>query len=163
MTRAVPEYEISWQDTSGQQRFKNPLLLLFHQRARIPRSVNQSGTSGIAIIRHHQYVKTLPEWHRREELVGGRHAGRRSAKQNSGLPKTGMSELGLRQLREDAVRAVEKAIVNGQQQHILLLAMATVPVNPYRHRLMFRLISHGVSSASVHWSIVSLGERAQGV
>ncbi|MGC6746322.1 hypothetical protein ACP0HM_28250 [Escherichia coli] len=34
---AVPEYEISWQDTSGKQRFKNPLLLL-DQRARIPRS-----------------------------------------------------------------------------------------------------------------------------
>lgn len=43
-----------------------------------------------------------------------------------------MSELGLRYYQEDAVRAVEKAIVKGQQE--ILLAMATVPVNPYGNR-----------------------------
>lgn len=41
-----------------------------------------------------------------------------------------MSELGLRYYQEDAVRAVEKAIVKGQQE--ILLAMATGTGKPVR-------------------------------
>ncbi|WP_348240977.1 DEAD/DEAH box helicase family protein, partial [Salmonella enterica] len=64
----------------------------------------------------------LPEWHRPEELLD--KLGSDPQKQNQWVAEhPGMSELGLRYYQEDDVRAVEKAIVNGQQD--ILLAMAT--------------------------------------
>lgn len=50
-----------------------------------------------------------------------------------------MSELGLRYYREDAVRAVEQAIVNGQQHILLAMATGTGKTRT-AIALMFRLI-----------------------
>lgn len=82
--------------------------------------------------------KALPEWHRPEELL--EMLGSEPQKQNQWFADNpGMSELGLRYYQEDAVRAVEKAIVKGQQEILLAMATGTGKTRT-AIAMMFRLI-----------------------
>lgn len=65
-----------------------------------------------------------------------------------------MSELGLRYYREDAVRAVEKAIVNGQQEILLAMATGTGKTRT-AIALMFRLIQSQRFKRVLFWLIVA--------
>lgn len=126
---AVPEYETSWQDTSGQQRFKIPFCYSTNGREYRAAMKTKSGIWYRDVRDTRNMSKALPEWHRPEELL--EMLGSEPQKQNQWFADNpGMSELGLRYYQEDAVRAVEKAIVKGQQE--ILLAMATGTGKPVR-------------------------------
>ncbi|KDA93020.1 type I restriction-modification system endonuclease [Pantoea agglomerans] len=135
---AVPLYEISWQDTSGEQRFKIPFCYSTNGREYRAAMKTKSGIWYRDVRHTTNMSKALPEWHRPEELSD--MLGSDAHIQNqwfAGNP--GMSELGLRYYQEDAVRAVETAIVNGQQEILLAMATGTGKTRT-AIALMFRLI-----------------------
>lgn len=135
---AVPEYETSWQDTSGQQRFKIPFCYSTNGREYRAAMKTKSGIWYRDVRDTRNMSKALPEWHRPEELL--EMLGSEPQKQNQWFADNpGMSELGLRYYQEDAVRAVEKAIVKGQQEILLAMATGTGKTRT-AIAMMFRLI-----------------------
>lgn len=135
---AVPLYEISWQDTSGEQRFKIPFCYSTNGREYRAAMKTKSGIWYRDVRHTTNMSKALPEWHRPEELSD--MLGSDAQMQNQWFANNpGMSELGLRYYQEDAVRAVENAIVNGQQEILLAMATGTGKTRT-AIALMFRLI-----------------------
>ncbi|RNA77052.1 type I restriction-modification system endonuclease [[Curtobacterium] plantarum] len=135
---AVPLYEISWQDTSGEQRFKIPFCYSTNGREYRAAMKTKSGIWYRDVRHTTNMSKALPEWHRPEELSD--MLGSDAQRQNQWFADNpGMSELGLRYYQEDAVRAVETAIVNGQQEILLAMATGTGKTRT-AIALMFRLI-----------------------
>lgn len=135
---AVPEYETSWQDTSGKQRFKIPFCYSTNGREYRATMKTKSGIWYRDVRDTRNMSKALPEWHRPEELL--EMLGSEPQKQNQWFADNpGMSELGLRYYQEDAVRAVEKAIVKGQQEILLAMATGTGKTRT-AIAMMFRLI-----------------------
>ena len=135
---AVPLYEISWQDTSGEQRFKIPFCYSTNGREYRAAMKTKSGIWYRDVRHTTNMSKALPEWHRPEELSD--KLGSDAHIQNQWFADNpGMSELGLRYYQEDAVRAVETAIVNGQQEILLAMATGTGKTRT-AIALMFRLI-----------------------
>ena len=135
---AVPEYETSWQDSSGQQRFKIPFCYSTNGREYRAAMKTKSGIWYRDVRDTRNMSKALPEWHRPEELL--EMLGSEPQKQNQWFADNpGMSELGLRYYQEDAVRAVEKAIVKGQQEILLAMATGTGKTRT-AIAMMFRLI-----------------------
>ena len=135
---AVPLYEISWQDTSGEQRFKIPFCYSTNGREYRAAMKTKSGIWYRDVRHTTNMSKALPEWHRPEELSD--MLGSDAQRQNQWFANNpGMSELGLRYYQEDAVRAVENAIVNGQQEILLAMATGTGKTRT-AIALMFRLI-----------------------
>ena len=134
---AVPLYEISWQDTSGEQRFKIPFCYSTNGREYRAAMKTKSGIWYRDVRHTTNMSKALPEWHRPEELSD--MLGSDAQMQNPWFANNpGMSELGL-DLWEIAVRAVENAIVNGQQEILLAMATGTGKTRT-AIALMFRLI-----------------------
>lgn len=135
---AVPLYEISWQDTSGEQRFKIPFCYSTNGREYRAAMKTKSGIWYRDVRHTTNMSKALPEWHRPEELSD--MLGSDAQMQNQWFANNpGMSELGLRYYQEDAVRAVENAIVNGRQEILLAMATGTGKTRT-AIALMFRLI-----------------------
>jgi type I restriction enzyme R subunit len=138
VNEAVPEYEVSWGDSSGHQRFKIPFC--YSTNGREYRSAMKT-KSGIWYrdVRHTTNMpKALPEWHRPEELLA--MLGSDAQRQNRWFTDNpGMSELGLRYYQENAVRAVEQAIIKGQQAILLAMATGTGKTRT-AIAIMFRLI-----------------------
>lgn len=135
---AVPLYEISWQDTSGEQRFKIPFCYSTNGREYRAAMKTKSGIWYRDVRYTTNMSKALPEWHRPEELLD--MLGSDPQRQNLWFADNAeMSELGLRYYQEDAVRAVETAIVNGQQEILLAMATGTGKTRT-AIALMFRLI-----------------------
>lgn len=138
VNEAVPVYEISWQDTSGEQRFKIPFCYSTNGREYRAAMKTKSGIWYRDVRHTTNMSKALPEWHRPEELLD--MLGSDPHRQNQWFAENpGMSELGLRYYQEDAVRAVENAIVNGQQEILLAMATGTGKTRT-AIALMFRLI-----------------------
>lgn len=122
IAETLPNYAPTWPDSSGKESYKIPFC--FSANGRDYRAAMKT-KSGIWYrdVRHNTNMpKALPEWHRPEELV---------AKLENDLQlqnrwfadNADMNDLGLRYYQEEAVQAVEKAIISGQQD--ILLAMAT--------------------------------------
>lgn len=153
MHDAVPEYEISWQDTSGKQRFKIPFCYSTNGREYRAAMKTKSGIWYRDVRHTTNMSKALPEWHRPEELLD--MLGSDPQKQNQWFAENpGMSELGLRYYREDAVRAVEQAIVNGQQHILLAMATGTGKTRT-AIALMFRLIQSQRFKRVLFWLTVA--------
>lgn len=92
---AVPEYEISWQDTSGKQRFKIPFCYSTNGREYRAAMKTKSGIWYRDVRHTTNMSKALPEWHRPEELLA--MLGSDPQRQNQWFAENpGMSELGLR-------------------------------------------------------------------
>ncbi|NDL65067.1 type I restriction-modification system endonuclease [Acerihabitans arboris] len=135
---AVPEYEVSWRDTSGSQTFKIPFCYSTNGREYRAAMKTKSGIWYRDIRHISNMPKALPEWHRPEELSA--MLGSDPQKQNQWFADNpGMSELGLRYYQKDAVSAVEKAIVSGQQEILLAMATGTGKTRT-AIAIMFRLI-----------------------
>lgn len=135
----LPKYHASWSDSDKKQPdFQIPFC--FSANGRDYRAAIKS-KSGIWYrdVRHSTYfAKALPEWHRPEELMAMLETDYQ--KRNQWFAEhSDMSELGLRYYQEDAVKAVEQAIVKGQQDILLAMATGTGKTRT-AIALMFRLI-----------------------
>lgn len=135
---AIPEYEISWADSDGSRPFKIPFCYSANGRGYRSTMKTQSGIWYRDVRHAGNMPKALPEWHRPEELVT--MLGSDPQLRNQWFAShPDMKALGLRYYQEDAVRAVEKAIIEGKQE--ILLAMATGTGKTLTAiGLMFRLI-----------------------
>ncbi|MGB6291318.1 MAG: type I restriction-modification system endonuclease [Vibrio anguillarum] len=122
VAEALPLYLPAWADSTGSATFKVPFC--FSANGRDYRAAVKS-KSGIWFrdVRHPTNMPSaLPEWHRPEELLAKLACN--TQQQNRWFTDNPeMSELGLRYYQEEAVQAVEQAIVVGQRD--ILLAMAT--------------------------------------
>ncbi|UUE08794.1 type I restriction-modification system endonuclease [Dickeya zeae] len=158
---AVPEYEISWADTSGSQRYKIPFCYSTNGREYRATLKTRSGIWYRDVRHTSNMSKALPEWHRPEELIA--MLGSDPQKQNQWFADNpNMSELGLRYYQEDAVRAVENAIINGQQEILLAMATGTGKTRT-AIAMMFRLIqSQRFKRVLFLVDRRSLGEQALG-
>lgn len=81
---AVPEYETSWQDSSGQQRFKIPFCYSTNGREYRAAMKTKSGIWYRDVRDTRNMSKALPEWHRPEELL--EMLGSEPQNRISGLP-----------------------------------------------------------------------------
>ncbi|MFH0287496.1 type I restriction-modification system endonuclease [Vibrio owensii] len=122
VAEAIPKYIHTWNGSAAGETYKVPFC--FSANGRDYRAAVKT-KSGIWYrdVRHATNMpKALPEWHRPEELLAKLEDDVHY--QNSWFSNNAdMSDLGLRYYQEEAVQAVEKAIVAGQQD--ILLAMAT--------------------------------------
>ncbi|MGF1746213.1 type I restriction-modification system endonuclease [Vibrio minamisatsumaniensis] len=122
VAEAIPKYIATWNDSAAGETYKVPFC--FSANGRDYRAAVKT-KSGIWYrdVRHATNMpKALPEWHRPEELVAKLESDDQLT--NKWFSRnTDMNDLGLRYYQEEAVQAVEKAIVAGQQD--ILLAMAT--------------------------------------
>ncbi len=118
----LPGYVIQWTDKGATQSYKIPFCYSANGRDYRSTVKTKSGIWFRDVRDSRNMPKALPVWHRPEELT---------AKLNSNPQQKNlwfknhpdMTELGLRYYQEEAVQAVEQAIVKGQQE--ILLAMAT--------------------------------------
>ncbi|CNH31796.1 DEAD/DEAH box helicase [Yersinia massiliensis] len=158
---AFPEYEVSWKDTSGSQQFKIPFCYSTNGREYRAAIKTKSGIWYRDVRHTANMPKALPEWHQPEELVA--MLGCDPQKQNQWFADNpSMSELGLRYYQEDAVRAVENAIVAGKQEILLAMATGTGKTRT-AIALMFRLIqSQRFNRVLFLVDRRSLGEQALG-
>lgn len=122
LSDSVTHYEVSWPDSSGERRFKIPFCYSANGREYRSTLKTKSGIWYRDVRDPGNMAKALPEWHSPKELMSMLGHNQRSRNRwFSDNPD--MSALGLRHYQEYAVQAVEKAIVNNQQN--ILLAMAT--------------------------------------
>ncbi|GIA96625.1 type I restriction-modification system endonuclease [Vibrio cholerae] len=118
----LPSYLPDWEDSSGQVSYKIPFCFSTNGREYRSAAKAKSGIWYRDVRRSQNMPKALPEWHRPEELL--EMLGRDNQQLNRWFEQhPDMSDLGLRYYQEEAVQAVEQAIVKGQQD--ILLAMAT--------------------------------------
>ncbi len=110
-------------------------------------------------VRHQANMpKALPEWHQPEELMA--MLGCDPQKQNQWFADNSMS---FATIKKDAVRAVENAIVAGQQEILLAMATGTGKTRT-AIALMFRLIqSQRFKRVLFLVDRRSLGEQAWGI
>lgn len=158
---AVAEYEVSWRDSSGSQTFKVPFCYSTNGREYRAAMKTKSGIWYRDIRHISNMPKALPEWHRPEELAAMLENDREKLNQwFADYP--GMNELGLRYYQQDAVRAVERAIVAGQQEILLAMATGTGKTRT-AIAMMFRLIqSQRFKRVLFLVDRRSLGEQALG-
>lgn len=118
---AIPHYLVTWQDSSGKP-FKIPFCFSTNGRAYRATVRTKSGIWYRDVRHSTNMPKALPEWHRPEELID-MLAGDKQAYNEWFAENPITDELGLRYYQKEAVEAVEKAVIKGQQD--ILLAMAT--------------------------------------
>lgn len=138
VNEALPLYEVSWRDGSSTQSYKVPFCYSTNGREYRAAVKTKSGIWYRDVRRANNMPKALPEWHRPEELLA--MLGSDTEKQNRWFSDhPNMATLGLRYYQEDAVRAVEEAIIHGQQEILLAMATGTGKTRT-AIALMFRLI-----------------------
>lgn len=122
IAESLPAYVPTWSDSSSFTPYQIPFCYSANGRDYRAAVKTKSGIWCRDVRHPTNMAKALPEWHRPEELIAklesDNQLNNRWFSDNSD-----MSDLGLRYYQEEAVQAVEKAIVSGQQD--ILLAMAT--------------------------------------
>ncbi|KJF90754.1 type I restriction-modification system endonuclease [Photobacterium leiognathi] len=122
IAESLPAYVPTWSDSSSTTPYKIPFCYSANGRDYRAAVKTKSGIWCRDVRHPTNMAKALPEWHRPEELIAklesDNQLNNRWFRDNAD-----MSDLGLRYYQEEAVQAVEKAIVSGQQD--ILLAMAT--------------------------------------
>ncbi|MCR9940974.1 type I restriction-modification system endonuclease [Vibrio owensii] len=122
IAESLPAYVPTWSDSSSSTPYKIPFCYSANGRDYRAAVKTKSGIWCRDVRHATNMAKALPEWHRPEELIAklesDNQLNNRWFNDNAD-----MSDLGLRYYQEEAVQAVEKAIVSGQQD--ILLAMAT--------------------------------------
>jgi len=138
ISEELPLYLVDWNSSSGQQSYKIPFCYSANGRDYRNAIKTKSGIWHRDIRANTNMPKALPAWHRPEELLAKLEQDKQ-ADNDWFTNNPDMSALGLRYFQEDAVRAVEKAIVNGQQEMLLAMATGTGKTRT-AIGLMFRLI-----------------------
>jgi len=133
----IPDYTVSWPDTDGQYTYKIPFCYSANGREYRSAVKTKSGIWYRDVRHNTNQPKALPGWHRPEELVAKLGSDDQTA--NAWFENNDMAGLGLRYYQEEAVRAVENAVTNGQQEMLLAMATGTGKTRT-AIALMFRLI-----------------------
>ncbi len=138
ITEMHASYLRQWREPGSPVSYKVPFC--FSANGREYRAAMKS-KSGIWYrdVRHPGNMpRALPEWHSPEELLAMLE---RDPQRNNlwFASHSDMSELGLRYYQEEAVQAVERAIISGQQDMLLAMATGTGKTRT-AIALMFRLI-----------------------
>ncbi|MGY2575484.1 type I restriction-modification system endonuclease [Vibrio sp. C8] len=135
----LPNYHPTWSDSDKKQRnFQIPFCFSANGRDYRAAIKTKSGIWYRDVRHSTNLAKALPEWHRPEELMAMLETDYQKHNQWF-ADHPDMSDLGLRYYQEDAVKAVELAIVKGQQDILLAMATGTGKTRT-AIALMFRLI-----------------------
>lgn len=122
IAETFPDYQPFWREDDSQQPFYIPFCFSANGRNYSAAVKTKSGIWSRDIRHASNMPQALPEWHSPEELVA--KLNHDAQRRNNWFEKNPeMPELGLRYFQEEAIQAVEKAIVAGQRD--MLLAMAT--------------------------------------
>lgn len=128
----------TWADSSGKVHYKIPFCFSANGREYRAAMKTKSGIWHRDVRHATNMSKALPEWHTPEELLAKLETDLQE--QNNWFKQNAdMSDLGLRYYQEEAVQAVENAIVAGQQDILLAMATGTGKTRT-AIALMFRLI-----------------------
>ncbi|MGR5217641.1 type I restriction-modification system endonuclease [Vibrio harveyi] len=122
IAESLPAYVPTWSDSSSSTPYKIPFCYSANGRDYRAAVKTKSGIWCRDVRHATNMAKALPEWHRPEELIAKLESDNQ-LNNRWFSDNADMSDLGLRYYQEEAVQAVEKAIVSGQQD--ILLAMAT--------------------------------------
>ncbi|HCG8567985.1 type I restriction-modification system endonuclease [Vibrio parahaemolyticus] len=122
IAESLPAYVPTWSDSSSSTPYKIPFCYSANGRDYRAAVKTKSGIWCRDVRYATNMAKALPEWHRPEELIAKLESDNQ-LNNRWFSDNADMSDLGLRYYQEEAVQAVEKAIVSGQQD--ILLAMAT--------------------------------------
>ncbi|EOE2118622.1 type I restriction-modification system endonuclease [Vibrio vulnificus] len=122
IAESLPAYVPTWSDSSSSTPYKIPFCYSANGRDYRAAVKTKSGIWCRDVRHSTNMAKALPEWHRPEELIAKLESDNQ-LNNRWFSDNADMSDLGLRYYQEEAVQAVEKAIVSGQQD--ILLAMAT--------------------------------------
>ncbi|HAS8421889.1 TPA: type I restriction-modification system endonuclease [Vibrio vulnificus] len=122
IAESLPAYMPTWSDSSSTTSYKIPFCYSANGRDYRAAVKTKSGIWCRDVRHATSMAKALPEWHRPEELIAKLESDNQ-LNNRWFSDNADMSDLGLRYYQEEAVQAVEKAIVSGQQD--ILLAMAT--------------------------------------
>ena len=134
----LSNYIVDWTDSSDTKTYKIPFCYSANGRDYRSTIKTKSGIWHRDIRDNTNMPKALPAWHRPEELIAKLEQDKHQHN-NWFTDNPDMSALGLRYFQEDAVRAVEQAVVNGQQEMLLAMATGTGKTRT-AIGLMFRLI-----------------------
>ena len=135
----LPTYHASWSDSDKKQPdFQVPFCFSANGRDYRAAMKTKSGIWYRDVRYPTNFPKALPAWHRPEELMAMLETD--YPKQNQWFGEhTDMTDLGLRYYQEYAVKAVEQAIIKGQQDMLLAMATGTGKTRT-AIALMYRLI-----------------------
>ncbi|WP_440888361.1 type I restriction-modification system endonuclease [Vibrio sp. WZ-1] len=122
IAESLPAYVPTWSDSSSSTPYKIPFCYSANGRDYRAAVKTKSGIWCRDVRHQTNMAKALTEWHRPEELIAKLESDNQ-LNNRWFSDNADMSDLGLRYYQEEAVQAVEKAIVSGQQD--ILLAMAT--------------------------------------
>ncbi|MFN1647541.1 type I restriction-modification system endonuclease [Vibrio rotiferianus] len=122
IAESLPAYVPTWSNSSSSTPYKIPFCYSANGRDYRAAVKTKSGIWCRDVRHATNMAKALPEWHRPEELIAKLESDNQ-LNNRWFSDNADMSDLGLRYYQEEAVQAVEKAIVSGQQD--ILLAMAT--------------------------------------
>ncbi|HFQ5324853.1 TPA: type I restriction-modification system endonuclease [Vibrio vulnificus] len=122
IAESLPAYVPTWSDSSSSTPYQIPFCYSANGRDYRAAVKTKSGIWCRDVRHATNMAKALPEWHRPEELIAKLESDNQ-LNNRWFSDNADMSDLGLRYYQEEAVQAVEKAIVSGQQD--ILLAMAT--------------------------------------
>ncbi|HIF9188628.1 TPA: type I restriction-modification system endonuclease [Photobacterium damselae] len=122
IAESLPAYVPTWSDSSSSTPYQIPFCYSANGRDYRAAVKTKSGIWCRDVRHPTNMAKALPEWHRPEELIAKLESDNQ-LNNRWFSDNADMSDLGLRYYQEEAVQAVEKAIVSGQQD--ILLAMAT--------------------------------------
>ncbi|HCG6610340.1 TPA: type I restriction-modification system endonuclease [Vibrio parahaemolyticus] len=122
IAESLPAYVPTWSDSSSSTPYKIPFCYSANGRDYRAAVKTKSGIWCRDVRHATNMAKALPEWHRPEELIAKLESDNQ-LNNRWFSDNADMSDLGLRYYQEEALQAVEKAIVSGQQD--ILLAMAT--------------------------------------
>ena len=122
IAESLPAYVPTWSDSSSSTPYKIPFCYSANGRDYRAAVKTKSGIWCRDVRHASNMPKALPEWHRPEELIAKLESDNQ-LNNRWFSDNADMSDLGLRYYQEEAVQAVEKAIVSGEQD--ILLAMAT--------------------------------------
>lgn len=115
------DYRPGWPTDDSTARYKIPFIYSANGREFQRQLLTKSGIWHRDVRNAQNQANALPQWHTPQELLDKLERNTQQADQQ--LTSTKPTEMGLRYYQQDAVSAVEQAIVRGQRD--ILLAMAT--------------------------------------
>jgi len=115
------DYRPGWPASDSEKRYKIPFIYAANGREFQRQLLTKSGIWHRDVRSHQNQANALSQWHTPQELLD--KLERNTQRADKQLAASKPTEMDLRYYQQDAVKAVERAIADGQRE--ILLAMAT--------------------------------------